>query len=154
MTLREKLIVLRDKAGISQMSLAHHLGVSRQAVSRWESGVTTPSMDKLKALAKIYDVSLDWLCNDESELLETSRVEAEGEETADTNKNADSYIERPIRKRAKWIGVAIGVIIVAVLLTVLLIRKNAEFQKEKHQVDDLTSDDIGETPESEFDFDW
>ena len=111
-------------------------------------------MDKLKALAKIYDVSLDWLCNDESELLETSRVEAEGEETADTNKNADSYIERPIRKRAKWIGVAIGVIIVAVLLTVLLIRKNAEFQKEKHQVDDLTSDDIGETPESEFDFDW
>lgn len=154
MTLREKLIVLRDKAGSSQMELANQLDVSRQAVSRWESGVTTPSMDKLKALVKIYDVSLDWLCNDESELLETSRVEAEGEETADTNKNADSYIERPIRKRAKWIGVAIGVIIVAVLLTVLLIRKNAEFQKEKHQVDDLTSDDIGETPESEFDFDW
>ena len=154
MTLREKLIVLRDKAGSSQMELANQLDVSRQAVSRWESGVTTPSTDKLKALAKIYDVSLDWLCNDESELLETSRVEAEGEETADTNKNADSYIERPIRKRAKWIGVAIGVIIVAVLLTVLLIRKNAEFQKEKHQVDDLTSDDIGETPESGFDFDW
>ena len=34
MTLREKLIVLRDKAGISQMTLAHQLGVSRQAVSR------------------------------------------------------------------------------------------------------------------------
>lgn len=41
MTLREKLIVLRDKAGISQMSLAHQLDVSRQAVSRWESGDTT-----------------------------------------------------------------------------------------------------------------
>lgn len=53
MTLREKLFVLRDKAGISQMSLAHQLDVSRQAVSRWESGDTTPSMDKLKALAKI-----------------------------------------------------------------------------------------------------
>lgn len=64
MTLREKLIVLRDKAGISQMSLAHQLDVSRQAVSRWESGDTTPSMDKLKALAKIYGVSLDWLCSD------------------------------------------------------------------------------------------
>lgn len=64
MTLREKLIVLRDKAGISQMTLAHQLGVSRQAVTRWESGDTTPSMDKLKALAKIYDVSLDWLCSD------------------------------------------------------------------------------------------
>ena len=64
MTLREKLIVLRDKAGISQMALAHQLGVSRQAVSRWESGDATPSMDKLKALAKIYNVTLDWLCND------------------------------------------------------------------------------------------
>ncbi len=53
MTLRETLIVLRDKSGISQMALAHQLGVSRQAVSRWESGDVTPTMDKLKALAKI-----------------------------------------------------------------------------------------------------
>lgn len=64
MTLREKLIVLRDKAGITQMTLAHQLGVSRQAVTRWESGDTAPSMDKLKALARIYNVSLDWLCSD------------------------------------------------------------------------------------------
>lgn len=154
MTLREKLIVLREKAGISQMSLAHQLDVSRQAVSRWESGDTTPSMDKLKALAKIYDVSLDWLCNDENEFFEAERVETEGKKTADINKEADSHIERPIRKRAKWISVAIGVIIMAVLLTVVLIRRNAEFQKEKRQVDDLTSDDIGEVPESGFDFDW
>ena len=64
MTLREKLIVLRDKAGLSQMELADRLGVSRQAVSRWESGDTTPTMDKLKSLARIYGVSLDWLCSD------------------------------------------------------------------------------------------
>ncbi len=51
MTLREKLIVLRDRAGLSQMELADRLGVSRQAVSRWESGDTTPTMDKLKSLA-------------------------------------------------------------------------------------------------------
>ena len=59
MTLREKLIVLRDKAGITQMALAHQLGVSRQAVTRWESGDTAPSMDKLKALAKIYELGAD-----------------------------------------------------------------------------------------------
>lgn len=64
MTLREKLIVSRDRAGLSQMELADRLGVSRQAVSRWESGDTTPTMDKLKTLAKIYGVSLDWLCSD------------------------------------------------------------------------------------------
>ena len=64
MTLREKLIVSRNKAGLSQMELAERLGVSRQAVSRWESGDTTPSVDKLKALAKLYGVSLDWLFGD------------------------------------------------------------------------------------------
>lgn len=69
MTLRDKMIVLRDKAGISQMALAEQLGVSRQAVTRWESGDTTPSMDKLKALAKIYDVSLDWLCSDTARMV-------------------------------------------------------------------------------------
>lgn len=74
MTLREKLIVLRDKAGITQMALAHQLGVSRQAVTRWESGDTTPSMDKLKALAKIYGVSLDWLCS-ESDMADEKPVE-------------------------------------------------------------------------------
>lgn len=74
MALREKLIVLRDKAGISQMSLAHQLDVSRQAVSRWESGDTTPSMDKLKALAKIYGVSLDWLCSDSDMADEKNRL--------------------------------------------------------------------------------
>lgn len=64
MTLREKLIVSRNKAGLSQMELANQLGVSRQAVSRWESGDTTPSVDKLKTLARIYGVSLDWLYSD------------------------------------------------------------------------------------------
>ena len=58
MTLRDKLIVLRDKAGISQMTLAEQLGVSRQAISRWESGDAVPTMDKLKSLSKIYNVSL------------------------------------------------------------------------------------------------
>ena len=70
MTLREKLIVLRDKAGITKMTLAHQLGVSRQAVTRWDSGETTLSIDKLKALAKVYDVSLDWLCSDAADSYE------------------------------------------------------------------------------------
>ena len=54
MTLRDKLIVLRDKAGVSQMALANRLGVSRQAVSRWESGDTTPSIESAgEALRRI-----------------------------------------------------------------------------------------------------
>lgn len=92
MTLREKLIVLRDKAGISQMTLAHQLGVSRQAVTRWESGDTTPSMDKLKALAKIYDVSLDWLCSDatDGKSLEEVVVPVEDNGTSNATTSAEN----------------------------------------------------------------
>ncbi len=93
MTLREKMIVLRDKAEISQMELAHQLGVSRQAVSRWESGTATPSMDKLKALAKIYDVSLDWLCSDTDEPYE-NRETAELMRVAENEQEANQYDTR------------------------------------------------------------
>ena len=54
MTLREKLIVSRNKAGLSQMELAERLGVSRQAVSRWESGDTTPYSRTYAAVGKQY----------------------------------------------------------------------------------------------------
>ena len=96
MTLREKLIVSRNKAGLSQMELAERLGVSRQAVSRWESGDTTPTMDKLKSLAKIYGVSLDWLCSDaaDREPPEAAKPEADRPRTMPPR-------ERKVRKSKK-----------------------------------------------------
>lgn len=59
--LSEKLKMYRTNKGLSQEKLAEMLGVSRQAVSKWEAGQTTPSSDNLIALAKLYDVSLDEL---------------------------------------------------------------------------------------------
>ena len=106
MTLREKLIVLRDKAGISQMSLAHQLDVSRQAVSRWESGDTTPSMDKLKALAKIYGVSLDWLCSD---VADEKPFEAVGSSEDNETNNATTSAEDKKRRKIRYIAIALAV---------------------------------------------
>ena len=63
MTLAEKLTQARKAAGLTQADSAEKLNVSRQAVSLWESGQSRPSTDKLSALAKIYTVSLDWLCS-------------------------------------------------------------------------------------------
>lgn len=100
MTLREKLIVLRDKVGISQMTLAHQLGVSRQAVSRWERGDATPSMDKLKALAKIYGVSLDWLCSDASDA--GALVQEKNLDERDPVCNSELPTEDKPKKRKKW----------------------------------------------------
>jgi len=119
MTLREKLIVLRDKAGITQMALAHQLGVSRQAVTRWESGDTTPSMDKLKALAKIYGVSLDWLCS-ESDMADEKPVEVV--ELLEDNATARAKN----KKKRKFRCVAIVVVVCVITLTCIWIATRSE----------------------------
>jgi transcriptional regulator with XRE-family HTH domain len=56
-----RLYELRKKHSLSQEELAEKLGVSRQAVSKWERSEASPDTDNLIALAKIYDLSLDEL---------------------------------------------------------------------------------------------
>lgn len=158
MTLREKLIVLRDKAGITQMALAHQLGVSRQAVTRWESGETTPSMDKLKALAKIYDVSIDWLCSDKCEFPENTETERARQDAQEQirKKELPAYKEKKFGKHRNLLIAIIGTIIAALILTLLLISRNGEGSKNGNlrPVEDLESDNISDDTESGFDFDW
>ena len=61
--LNENLLTLRKLHKLSQEEVAEHVGVSRQAVAKWESGETTPDILNCKALAELYDVSLDDLVN-------------------------------------------------------------------------------------------
>ena len=61
MKLEERLTALRKKKGLSQLELAEVLGVSRQAVSRWEVGASAPGMENLLALSRLYGVPLDEL---------------------------------------------------------------------------------------------
>lgn len=76
MTLAEKIFTLRKKNGLSQDELAQELGVTRQAVYKWESGIASPEIDKLKSLSKLFDVSFDYLLNDEID--EYSKEKADG----------------------------------------------------------------------------
>ena len=64
MKFEEKLMDLRKKAGMSQEELADRLGVSRQAVSRWELGSTLPDAPNLLKLSDLFGVSIDWLLRD------------------------------------------------------------------------------------------
>lgn len=64
MTLGEKLKMYRKQKGVSQEKIAELVGVSRQAVTKWESGQTAPSTENLMALASIYGISLDELAAD------------------------------------------------------------------------------------------
>lgn len=63
MKFNEKLIELRKKQGLSQEELGYKLNVTRQTVSKWELGQTTPEMDKLVELSKLFNISIDELIN-------------------------------------------------------------------------------------------
>ena len=66
MALSDKLYTLRKKSGLSQEQLAEQLGVSRQAISKWESGQSTPETDKLISISKFFNVTIDSLVKDET----------------------------------------------------------------------------------------
>jgi len=61
MDISERLQELRKKAGYSQEQLAEMLGLSRQAVSKWESGQGKPEIDNIVKLTEIYKVSADYI---------------------------------------------------------------------------------------------
>ena len=65
--LNENLLTLRKLHKLSQEDVAEKLGVSRQAVAKWENGETAPDIYNCKALADLFDVSLDDLVNFSSE---------------------------------------------------------------------------------------
>lgn len=68
MKFNEKIYALRRKKGWSQEELANELEVSRQSVYKWESGENVPDVEKIKKLAKIFNVSLDTLLLDERDV--------------------------------------------------------------------------------------
>lgn len=68
MKFNERLIELRKKEGLSQEELGYKLNVTRQTVSKWELGQTTPEMDKLVEMSKVFNISVDELVNETEEV--------------------------------------------------------------------------------------
>ena len=108
MTLGERLKMYRTQKGLSQEKIAEMLDVSRQAVTKWEAGQTTPSSDNLIALANLYDVSLDELIGkSENEIVST---EGEKEKRFSPKHNPilrNNYIIIAIIAQAASLNVAI-----------------------------------------------
>lgn len=93
---------LRVEKGLKQEELAEKFGISRAAISYWESGITTPSIETLYELAKFYNVSVDYLVgiaprNEDYEiLLRFSKLSEDEKEKA--LKSLDFIIETFIQK--------------------------------------------------------
>lgn len=87
----DRLVKLRKEKGLSQEELAEKLGLSRQAVSKWERAEASPDTDNLICLAKLYGVSLDELLNtdEDIETIVKEQVKEKREVTEDCNEEND-----------------------------------------------------------------
>lgn len=109
MKLQEKIYCCRKKAGLSQEALAEKLGVSRQAVSKWETGDAVPELGKLSLLAKTFGVSADWLLSEDApEEPETGRPSPS--ETQDILERLPSFFSRLFRRYGWLAGIYLAVI--------------------------------------------
>ena len=75
MEISEKITYLRKQKGWSQEQLAIKVEVSRQAVYKWEAGISQPEIDKLKKLSSLFCVSFDELLNDEIDITKPKEAE-------------------------------------------------------------------------------
>ena len=81
MILAEKIMHLRKKNGWSQEELAGKLNVSRQSVSKWESAMSVPDLDKILLMSEIFEVSTDYLLKDDRTEEDFVSGNPDGEET-------------------------------------------------------------------------
>ncbi len=121
MVMQEKLVQLRKEKGLTQIELAEALDVSRQAVSKWESGGALPATENLIFLSKLYGVTIDYLVNDEGERPVPTETKEAG---ASENRNR------------KWvIGVVCGLIAVIMIAAVGIGAAIMQSQREPEVLD-------------------
>ena len=127
MKLSEKILYCRKKAGYSQETLAQVLGISRQAVSKWETGESEPEAGKLKLLADTFNVTTDWLLSDDEPIIKEETSKQSSTQTVNQNSGQSiiSDIGRVLRKYGWIIGIVISAYGCIVAIMGLVARHNA-----------------------------
>ena len=112
MILADKIIKLRKKNGWSQEELADKMHVSRQAVSKWEAAQTTPDLEKILMLSRLFGVTTDYLLKDELEQEAFTDDTLEAGTRCITMEEANTYLAH-----RKWASVRIAFATVLCILS-------------------------------------
>ena len=107
MNLGDKILQLRKKNGLSQEQLGEKVDVTRQTISNWELGETTPNPEQLKKMSKAFDVSIDEILDNDSKEFLMNKI-------SNTEKLAGIII-----KILKVIGFVIVVYIIFMIIAVI-----------------------------------
>ena len=119
-----RLAELRKEKGYSQEDLAGKLGVSRQAISKWERGEATPDSDNLIALSSLYGVSLDELVHQkrgEGKVLDDKTEYDEEKEDSEEKEPETEREEEEMDPRIKRLRLIEGIVIPSLALVITLV---------------------------------
>ena len=108
MEIGNKILELRKKENISQEQLAEKMNVTRQTISKWELGETTPDIKQAKVLSKIFNISLDELTDNDIKSIVVEKI-------SNTEKLAGLVL-----KVLKWIGICFLVMLVIDIITFVI----------------------------------
>ena len=113
MEFNNKLYELRKQKGLSQEELANRLNVSRQTVSKWEVGESTPDMEKLVAISDLFGVSLDELVKgEEPESAGKSKQVVKSEFYSDIKEHVlTEGNKKKAKKGLKIAGIVLGIVV-------------------------------------------
>ena len=114
-----KLTKLRKKEGLSQEELGEKLNVTRQTISKWELGQSKPDTDKLKEICNLFNVDMNTLVDEETELKGTEIK----------NKTNKISVDEP--KPRRWLLVLL--IVIALIIVVILLNKIVIDKQEKEK---------------------
>lgn len=120
MILAEKIMMLRKRSGWSQEELAEQLGISRQSVSKWESGATIPDLDKILKMSQLFGVSTDFLLKDEiEETIPLEEVDGGEESRSISPEEANTYMDL-VKAVSGKMAAAISLLILSPISLILL----------------------------------
>lgn len=116
MDFSEKLLTLRKAKDMTQEELAEKLNVSRQSVSKWESGQAVPELDKIVAVSAVFDVTTDYL-------LKSSEIDDLSVKTEMLEKQQQQMLVREQRQQKIRECVLYGIIIYLLLFAVWFLQR-------------------------------
>lgn len=143
LTMGQRIAERRKLLGLSQEALGERMGVSRQAISKWESDMATPEIDKLISLSKLFGVSIGWLLGTEEE---TASGDAKDGFTEEQMKTIEEIVRRyqipapQPRKHWPLILVCCGVLLGVILLAAWMAETRSLIDDYRWQLSSLESD--------------
>ena len=147
MELSERLVHLRKQKGLSQFDVAETLHVSRQAISKWESGSSIPSTDNLRLLGNLYGVTVDFLLNGE----ENQQIS----EPPNTNENIPLSNEElhSVKQRSKKVN---AILLLVLILAVVMAVKGLIYVVHESKITSIQvmATEDSNSPNSDFQIDW